>query len=203
MPTRRKFLQATAATVAAASASPCLSAQAAVEDYIGKSDELPTADQIRAGSEDYWKLVDLINEYRGTHDLPAISLSPKLTAVATLHTRDLHEHRPHEKYGSMHSWSKSERWRGGAYDHNDKNSWPIMWDKPKELFGYGGLGFEVTVGAARDPGHALEVLGKSKMHNDVLLNRGAWRDQRWQWRALGAVIYEGFACAWFGNAADA
>jgi hypothetical protein len=34
-----------------------------------------------------------------------------------------------------------------------------------------------------------------------VLNRGIWA--RYQWKALGAVLHEGFACAWFGAEEDA
>ena len=174
-----------------------------VIDFIGRGDRLPTVDQIRAGSADYWELADLINEYRKQHGLSRIPLSPKLTAVAMLHARDLREHAPHDKYGSLHSWSKSDKWRGGPFDRDDASTHAVMWDKPKDLFGYGGYGFEVAVKDARDTAHALATLQASKLHDNVLRNRGDWADKRWSWQALGAVFYQGFACAWFGDKPDA
>jgi hypothetical protein len=205
MLTRRSLLQGAAASAGLLTIGDGIlrPAQAAVEDFIGKGNRLPGSDEIRASARDYWILVDMINEYRAGLRLPRVALSPKLTAVASLHVRDLHDNRPHETYGSMHSWSKSDRWRGGPFDRNDESTFSVMWDKPKDLFGYQGLGFEVAVKDARDAAHALETLKGSKLHNDVLLNRGIWADKRWQWKAMGAVFYKGFACAWFGDKPDA
>lgn len=174
-----------------------------VEDYIGRGRLLPSPEAIRSGSADYWKLADMINDYRAANGLHRVLLSSKLTAVALLHARDLYHNRPHEKSGSLHSWSKSKRWHGGAFKRNDETTFSIMWDKPKELFGYPGYGFEVSVRDADTMPLALKALQASKLHNDVLLNRGLWRDKRWNWQALGAVYYKGFACAWFGAESDA
>lgn len=200
MISRRSFLGGAAAAGAVFTVGGPL--RAGVEDFIGKGDRLPTVEAIRSGPPDYWRLVDLINEYRAAQGLPEIALSPKLTAVAALHVRDLHDNRPHEKYGSMHSWSRSDRWRGGPFDRNDASTHAVMWDKPKDLFDYPGLGFEVTVKDARDAAHALATLRASKLHNDVLTNRGPWADRRWRWKAMGGVFYKGFASAWFGDKAD-
>jgi len=204
MLTRRLLLQgAASAGLVGVTTGLAIPARAAVEDYIGRGSRLPGSEAIRAGDRDFWILVDMINEYRAGRRLPRVALSPKLTAVASLHVHDLEENRPHDTYGSMHSWSKSDRWRGGPFDRNDKSTFSVMWDKPKDLFGYEGLGFEVAVKDARDAAHALETLKGSKLHNDVLLNRGIWADKRWQWKAMGAVFYKGFACAWFGDKPDA
>lgn len=177
-------------------------AEAGVIDYIGQGERLPSVDQIRSGDADYWQLADMINDYRAQNGLRPVPLSPKLTAVATIHTRDLHDNQPHDKYGSLHSWSLSEKWRGGPFKRDDAKTHPVMWNKPKDLFAYGGYGFEVAVKDARDAAHALATLQASKLHDDVLRNRGAWADKRWNWQALGAVFYKGFACAWFGDKPD-
>ena len=50
--------------------------------------------------------------------------------------------------------------------------------------------------------HSLQVWQKSNSHNQVLLNKGVWDNPRWQWKALGAVFYEGYATAWFGDKSD-
>lgn len=149
-----------------------------------------------------WQLVDHINAYRKTQSLPAISLSPRLTAVAWLHAKDLATNRPNVKLGNLHSWSDDPRWNGGAYAPTDKSTWKIMWEKPKEIAGYGAFGFEICAAGARDMAHSLQLWKASNAHHDVILNRGIWADSRWTWRALGAAFYQGFACAWFGNQPD-
>jgi hypothetical protein len=163
---------------------------------------IPTVAQIRAGSPDAWKLVDLINHHRSEQGLPAIPLSPRLTTVAYLHAKDLLERRPHETHGNLHSWSDDARWKGGAYRSDDRQTWPVMWDKPKEIAGYTAHGFEICAARAADLAAAFQLWTKSQLHHEVILNRGVWADPRWQWKALGAVFYKGFACAWFGNQAD-
>jgi uncharacterized protein YkwD len=172
------------------------------EEATGATRRLPTVAEIRARSSDLWLLVDLINEHRRRYRLPAAPMSAKLTAVAALHAKDLAEQRPHDRYGSMHSWSDSDRWTGGGYRAEDKSTWPLMWDKPKEIVAYHGYGFEVCAANVRDVRHALEVWQVSPSHNNVMLNRGIWSDPRWQWQAMGAVFHKGFACAWFGDQRD-
>ena len=201
--TRRDFLLSGAAglsVMATGGRCCCTSAAADVEPALKR---LPTVEQIRSGPSAAWKLVDAINDHRRQERLPAIGLSPRLTAVAYWHAKDLAERRPQETYGSLHSWSLDPRWRGGAYRADDKTTWTIMWDKPKEIAGYGGLGFEICAAEARDCEHAFELWLQSENHHNVILNQGVWSDSRWQWRALGAVFHGGYACAWFGAVADA
>lgn len=163
---------------------------------------LPSVEELRGRSADLWQLVDLINAYRDRHKLPNIALSPRLTAVAWLHCHDLEENMPHRRHGSLHSWSEDMRWSGGAYLPQDKETWPLMWNKPKEIAAYQGFGFEVAASEVRDRRHALEVWQQSQPHNNVLLNRDVWSNPRWQWKALGAVFYKGYAAAWFGDKPD-
>ena len=162
----------------------------------------PSIETIRKRGPEFWKLTDLINAYRKSRALPVIPLSPMLTGVAALHARDLFHQKPHEPKRSMHSWSKSERWTGGAYDNGDKQTHPIMWDKAKELYGYPGFSFEVVASGVKGAAHALEVWKKSPRHHEVLINAGPWKDKRWRWGAVGAFVYEGFASAWFGAEPD-
>jgi hypothetical protein len=200
--TRRSFLGAVAAEIMGAGG--CLmgripgraqAAEPAVKRF-------PSVAQIRGSSPDAWKLVDLINDHRRDHGLSAIPLSPRLTTVAYLHAKDLAERRPHETHGNLHSWSDDARWKGGAYRSDDKRTWPVMWEKPKEITGYLADGFEICAAQAKDLADAFGLWTQSRLHHDVILNRGVWADARWQWKALGAVFYRGFACAWFGNLPD-
>lgn len=163
---------------------------------------LPTVAQIRGKSAEIWKLADMINGFRRKHGLSQIPLSPKLTAVAALHAKDLAEHRPYEEHGSLHSWSNDERWTGGAFLKTDKTTHPIMWDKPKEIAGYAGYGFEVCAMQVRSLDQTLSEWLASQTHADVMLNRNLWADKRWRWQALGAVFHKGYACAWFGDQPD-
>lgn len=164
--------------------------------------KLPTAAELRQRPPQWWQLVDVLNVYRRAQGLPAVALSPKLCAVAAFHVRDLEENRPHERFGSMHSWSPDQpRWNGGIFAAADKTTYPIMWNKPKEIAGYPALGYEVVASGTRSLAHALEVWKQSPTHHDVIVNRGIWA--RMAWKAVGAAWYKGFASAWFGEAADA
>ena len=194
---RRSFLGTSAAAISAVA-----STGLAATPTSFPITKLPTATQIRRRHRDLWELVDLLNAYRRSVRLPSIALSPQLTAVAMLHAKDLVENRPHERYGSLHSWSRSANWTGGAYVASDKKTWPLMWDKPKELTRHQGYGFEICAADVRDAKHALTEWKASKSHNDVIVNRAVWAEPRWQWKSVGAVFYKGFACAWFGDQSD-
>jgi len=160
-------------------------------------EKLPPADELRRRDPMFWKLVDVLNAYRQTQGLEAVPLSSALSAVAALHARDVARAKPHEKGRSLHSWSEDPRWKGGEYKTGDKTTWSIMWEKPKEIAGYAGIGFEISAAEVKGFAHALRVWQGSQVHHDVILNRGLWAKMKW--RALGAALIDGCACAWFGE----
>ena len=145
------------------------------------------------------QLFDLINAYRAQNGLPAVPESSKLTLVAQTHARDTVNFPPAQD--SLHSWSNNGNWTGGFFDLNDQNSWPIMWNKPKELAGYSGHGYEISAGDSTHPSitpaQALDLWKTSSGHNTVILNQGTWANFPWQ--AMGVGIYRGIAHVWFGK----
>lgn len=145
------------------------------------------------------QLFDLINAYRAQNGLPAVPESSKLTLVAQTHARDTVNFPPAQD--SLHSWSNSGNWTGGFFDLNNQNSWPIMWNKPKEIAGYSGHGYEISAGDATHPSitpaQALDLWKTSSGHNTVILNQGTWASFPWQ--AMGVGIYRGVAHVWFGK----
>jgi hypothetical protein len=147
-------------------------------------------------------IAEVINKYRAEQGLAPIPVSDELTQVAKAHIADLAANHPEDACnGNLHSWSDNGNWTGGCYDPNDDTTWPLMWDKPRELTAYPGDGFEVSAWA--DPAisaeQALALWVGSPPHRDVLLNNGIWAD--FPWGAIGGWAENGYACAWFGKEA--
>jgi hypothetical protein len=152
----------------------------------------------------FHKLADLINSYRKSFGLPAVPLSPSLTMVAGIHVGDLETNHPDLNCsGNLHSWSKSSSWTGGCFDLGKQTTYPIMWNKPRELTKYRGDGYEIAYkqwGAPIAPEDALKGWQGSPPHNDQILNRGKWANYTYQ--ALGAFYSTDYAVAWFGTDHD-
>jgi hypothetical protein len=73
-----------------------------------------------------------INAYRQGLGLPAIPLSPQLTAVAQAHVQDLIANADTDpNYTGAgcvpHGWSSKGQWTGGCYKFEDASTFPIMW----------------------------------------------------------------------------
>jgi uncharacterized protein YkwD len=149
------------------------------------------------------KLYKLIMSYRKGKKLPMIPFSAKLTQVAQAHVRDLADNFDYDnKRGcNPHSWSKNGTWTACCYtpDHKQKE---CMWNKPKEIAGYTGSGYEIayysSAGANAEEG--LEGWKKSAGHNPLLINSGIWSKSTW--KALGIGIYKEYGVVWFGETED-
>ena len=150
------------------------------------------------------KLYQLIMSYRESKNLPAIPFSAKLTQVAQAHVRDLADNFDYDnKRGcNPHSWSKNGAWTSCCYtpDHKQKE---CMWNKPKEIAGYNGSGYEIayysSAGATAEEG--LDGWKKSPGHNPLLINSGIWSKSNW--KGLGIGIYKEYGVVWFGETEDA
>ncbi len=150
------------------------------------------------------KLYDQLMEYRKQNGLPAIPLSKALTQVAKSHVQDLEKTESTRKPNcNMHSWSEDPNWSGCCYT-NDHAQASCMWDKPKEMTSYPGIGYEIAHGG---PGNfiataesALTGWKKSSGHNSVILNKSIWKNK--VWKAIGIGISEGYATVWFGEESD-
>lgn len=145
-------------------------------------------------------IAEAINAYRQSKGLAAIPVSDELTRVAKAHVADLAANHPEDACnGSLHSWSNNGNWTGGCYNGNDQATWPLMWNKPKEIANYPGNGYEVAAWA--DPAitaeQAVALWQDDAPHDDVLLNNGIWTN--FPWGALGGWVENGYACAWFGQ----
>lgn len=154
------------------------------------------------------QLYKLIMDYRADQGLAPIPLSNELVKVAHLHAQDLNKNfDPSNANCNAHSWSESTLWEPCCYDSKHSNP-ACMWDKPRELTMYEGNGYEIVVRGTRSGDHyqikpkdALESWKTSSSHNQVILNKGVWKDLTWN--AVGVAIEGNYASVWFGEDTDA
>ena len=149
-----------------------------------------------------------INAYRQGLGLPAIPLSPQLTAVAQAHIKDLIANADTDPNYTgpgcvPHGWSSQGQWTGGCYKFEDTSTFPIMWNKPREIANYPGDGFEILFGAnggTATANAALQAWQSDPPHNDVIVNGASGRATRG--RRSGSRVEDGWASVWFGEVAD-
>lgn len=160
---------------------------------------VPPNDEVCLNKEEK-KLYDLIMEYRKSKKLKAIPFSAKLTKVAQAHVKDLNEYFDYENRGDCnpHSWSEHGDWTPCCYtpDHAQAS---CMWDKPKEISGYNGNGFEIAYYSS-EPASAEEGLDgwkKSPGHNPLLINSGIW--EKVDWKAIGIGVGGNYGVVWFAD----
>lgn len=171
---------------------------------LSKEKQINTTEIVACLSVEEEKLYQLIMSYRESKNLPAIPFSAKLTQVAQAHVRDLADNFDYDnKRGcNPHSWSKNGAWTSCCYtpDHKQKE---CMWNKPKEIAGYNGSGYEIayysSAGATAEEG--LDGWKKSPGHNPLLINSGIWSKSNW--KGLGIGIYKEYGVVWFGETEDA
>jgi len=150
-------------------------------------------DEVCITTEEY-KLYELVMEYRKKYKLANIPLSKALCHVARIHTEDLEINLQE----LSHAWSICE------YNNSNQETYYCMWDKPKELTSYNATGYEIAHGGVggyiATAESSLNGWQHSKPHNNVILNKDIWRDDKWN--AIGIGIYGGFATIWFGEKKD-
>lgn len=152
-------------------------------------------------SEQEMRLYRMINDYRRRYDLPPIPLSASLSYVASTHVKDLFFNHPDQEPCNFHSWSDKGPWKAFCYprDENKKNS---VWDKPKEITGYKGKGYEIVYweNSSADIDSVFNLWRSVDYFNSFLMNTGKWQGTKWE--AIGIGVYENYACAWFGQLPD-
>jgi len=147
-------------------------------------------------------LFEMINTYRVKNGKTALKYSDSLSLVAYIHAVDQFENYSFDdKVCSLHSWSKSKRWRGGCIPAGDKEAdWAIMWDKPKELVGMNSKGYEISFmydpkTTPIDPEEVLKGWIDSKGHRDCILEKG-WSTR---FTKMGVGIHHGLVNVWFAE----
>ncbi|MBI5505319.1 MAG: CAP domain-containing protein [Deltaproteobacteria bacterium] len=146
------------------------------------------------------RLHQLLNEYRAANHLPPVGLSRSLSKIARLHASDLSAHRLAAAC-SIHSWSASGPWSPCCYDQRRPDT-KCMWNKPRELTPYEGIGFEIAyryTAGVRAKG-ALAAWQASARHKSIVLNLDGWKSR--QWRAVGVGIDGEYATVWWGDEVD-
>jgi hypothetical protein len=141
--------------------------------------------------------------YRKSKGLPNIPISPALTKVAQAHVRDLEAHfdLDNRDICNPHSWSKKGKWTSCCYG-NDHAAAACMWNKPKEIAGFDGKGYEIAYfnSDAASAEEALAGWKKSPGHNPVIINQGTWKQVKWN--SIGIGIYGKYGVVWFAVEPD-
>ncbi len=152
-----------------------------------------------------YRLYEMINAYRAELCLPPVPLSTDLCIVARTHARDLAENLPYNERCNLHSWSSNGPWTACCYEKDHEQA-PCMWDKPAELTGYKGKGYEIAYWNDfyyENPDDivvdALKAWKKSSGHLTVIINKGMWKEL--EWNAMGVSVYRGYVLVWFGTEA--
>ncbi|CAF4607031.1 unnamed protein product [Rotaria socialis] len=153
------------------------------------------------------EIFTLINNHRQQHGLPALQPSVNLAYVAHTHAMDVVENNPDVNGGNMHSWSDKGKWKPVTYTSDHRYA-SLMWSKPSEISNYKFNGFEISFGYEKnvrktmtlDPNRVVESWKNSPGHNDVMVQGGGFSHM--PMKAMGAGVYRGYACVWFGHELD-
>jgi uncharacterized protein YkwD len=173
------------------------------------------------------RMAHLLNEYRVSLGQKRLAVSKDLTTVARTHVTDLNQNYSFINSNgelnscNMHSWSAKGSWQPCCYT-NDHAKAKCIWDKPRELTGYRGNGYEIAYGTRaptidkakygfefKDPGCSVDLLSaeaaiegwkKSSAHNAVMINKGNF--ERVPFAAIGVAINGCYATIWFGKESD-
>ncbi|HOW31116.1 MAG TPA: SPOR domain-containing protein [Bacteroidales bacterium] len=152
-------------------------------------------------SSDALILYNMINDFRRSNKLPVIPLSKSLCYVAIVHITDLQVSGMVENGCGLHSWSDKGVWKACCYS-KDAGRVSCMNNKPKELTGYLGAGYEIAFWDEEraTPLGAMELWRTTDVVQNMLLNHDKWQSK--QWKAMGVAIKGGFAIVWLGDKAD-
>ena len=164
-------------------------------------DAKPVIPEIFCISANELILANSINDFRRQNDLPVISLSKSLFFVARLHVLDLTQNHPDSNNCNQHSWSDKGNWKPCCYS-KEQGKTNCMTDKPKELTGYKGKGYEMIYWDSQEaiPADALELWKSIRLTKEMLLSQGKWKTKIW--KSFGVGMLGGYACVWFGDAND-
>ena len=146
-------------------------------------------------------LMDNVNKYRASKNLPPIPISQDAWLVAATHNWDLKNNNTGwsgqgQQGCSAHSWSNQPgKWVGCCYNLSQPNG-NCMWPKPKEIAGSTMQGFEIGSSGMPNmtPDSALQMWANSPLHNDVMINANMWTGP---WKGFGCSLNENEQSCWF------
>ncbi|MCX6235156.1 MAG: SPOR domain-containing protein [Bacteroidetes bacterium] len=146
-------------------------------------------------------LIKMINNYRQSNGLGALQPSKSLCYVAHVHARDLFHNKPCKVPCGFHSWSDQGRWTACCYSDKDPR-YACMWNKPKELTGYKGKGYELAYWEkdVTGPSEPFTMWISHDISSDMLLNWGSWKAR--YWKVIGVAVYKDYVLVWFGEEND-
>jgi hypothetical protein len=144
-------------------------------------------------------LYDAIDAFRKEAQQTTIPYSKTLSYVAKLHAQDLFENRKDSEQCSMHSWSDKGFWTACCHNDTPEKS-ACMWEKPREVAGYDGLGYELIYNGGGNADKIMDRWKNSKFFADMLVHGGKWADK--DWVAIGIGKYENYVVVWFGEVLD-
>jgi len=166
------------------------------------TDTAPVTTPLDACSDEAVELVELINTWRREQGETKISLSPSMCATADAHVTDLVENAPNQGNCSQFSWSDAGDWTPCCYDLAAPDG-TCIWNKPMEITGYPGNGYEaISIDGDEEntPSEAFGALTANEGIADQMLEEGDW--SRRSWKAIGAAIRGPYASVWFGEERD-
>jgi hypothetical protein len=149
-------------------------------------------------SENEFILAKMINDYRIQNNLSVVPLSKSMFFVARTHIEDLAQNHPDLENCGLPSWSDKGKWKPCCYG-NESVKTTCMNDKPKELCGYKGKGYEMIYWGSEEaiPSDAIDVWKSTMLTNEMLLNQGKWKNITW--KSVGVGLLNGYASVWFGD----
>ena len=153
-------------------------------------------------SDDEYRLFEMINAHRVLSGLKEIPLSASLSYVARTHVIDLYTNHPDTSICNMNSWSDKGSWTPCCHNKYVPQEECIR-NKPKELTGYTGEGYELTYAEVfnTNADTVFKFWSSIDEANEFLLNEGVWEKKNW--RAMGVGIYKSYAVLWMGQKTDA
>jgi len=152
-------------------------------------------------SQEELKLYNLVNDFRYSANLQPIPISKSLSRVAKLHIADLIQNKPDTSTCSFHSWSNKGTWQDCCFTRESKDKL-CMQNKPVELTGYPGKGYEVVYWESREASaqKAIDQWKETCAATSIIHNTKEW--QNLNWNAMGVGIDGGFAVIWLGEESD-